>query len=155
MTSDDQKIHDAFIRNDSNEKGASTLGNPCHGSILRGAFIAVCFVLVQWKRGHNSAFFSLDDLYFLHLYLPLVLRLDERTHALTKTGYLTRMELQRAIMEVTGQEFTLDHVETLYTEFDKDENGKVDFPEIKSMLNFLLQQADSFSKKRPSVRMTE
>lgn len=90
MTNDDQKIHDAFIKNDSNEK-----------------------------------------------------------------GYLTRLELQRAIMEVTGQEFTLDHVETLYTEFDKDENGKVDFPEIKSMLKFLMEQADSFSKKRPSLELTD
>jgi len=90
ITSDDQKIHDAFTKNDSNEK-----------------------------------------------------------------GYLTRMELKRAIMEVTGQEFTLNHVETLYTEFDKDENGKVDFPEMQSMLKFLMDQADSFSKKRPSLELTD
>ena len=64
-------------------------------------------------------------------------------------GFLTRIELQACIQGVTGQDFTMDHIETLYSEFDKDENGKVDWPEFKTMVSFL----QGTHKKRPSVRI--
>lgn len=52
-------------------------------------------------------------------------------------GYLTRMELQTTIEELTYQEFDLSHIEVLYTEFDNDGNGKIDFPEFKTMISYL------------------
>ena len=54
-------------------------------------------------------------------------------------GYLTRMELQTTIEELTYQEFDLSHIEVLYTEFDNDENGKIDFPEFKTMISYLVE----------------
>jgi Ca2+-binding EF-hand superfamily protein len=31
----------------------------------------------------------------------------------------------------------MNHIEILYQEFDKDENGKIDFPEFKVMVKYL------------------
>lgn len=50
---------------------------------------------------------------------------------------MTRIELQSTIEEVTFQEFDMNHIEILYQEFDKDENGKIDFPEFKVMVKYL------------------
>lgn len=66
-------------------------------------------------------------------------------------GFLTRIELQECIEGVTGQDFTMDHIETLYSEFDKDENGKVDWPEFKTMVSFL----QGTHKKRPSIGLDD
>jgi Ca2+-binding EF-hand superfamily protein len=55
----------------------------------------------------------------------------------TFTGYLTRIELQSTLEEVTFQAFDMNHIEILYQEFDKDENGKVDFPEFKVMVKYI------------------
>lgn len=66
-------------------------------------------------------------------------------------GFLTRIELQACIQGVTGQDFTMDHIETLYGEFDKDENGQVDWPEFKTMISFL----QGTHKKRPSIGLDD
>jgi len=58
-------------------------------------------------------------------------------HDKNEKGYLTRIELQKTIEEATFQEFDMNHIEILYQEFDKDENGKIDFPEFKVMVKYL------------------
>ena len=66
-------------------------------------------------------------------------------------GYLTRMELQTTIEELTYQEFDLSHIEVLYTEFDNDGNGKIDFPEFKTMISYL----GDHQKNEHAVRKTQ
>ncbi len=46
----------------------------------------------------------------------------------------------------------MDHVEILYEEFDKDKNGKVDFPELKTMMKYL---KTTVTQKRKSVRLVQ
>ena len=60
-----------------------------------------------------------------------------RYNVCNPTGYLTRIELQKTIEEATFQEFDMNHIEILYQEFDKDENGKIDFPEFKVMVKYI------------------
>lgn len=69
-------------------------------------------------------------------------------------GYLTRIELQCTIEELTNQEFSMDNVETLYEEFDKDKNGKVDYPEFKTMMKYL-KTTVKLNTKRKSIGMDE
>ena len=64
---------------------------------------------------------------------------------------MTRIEVQSAIEDLTNQTFSMDHVEILYSEFDKDENGKVDVPEFKTMIKYL-RSTGAVKKKRSSVR---
>jgi methylglyoxal synthase len=52
-------------------------------------------------------------------------------------GYLTRMELQKVIQELTSQHFEMNHIEVLYDEFDKNEDGKIDFPELKTCVKYI------------------
>lgn len=65
-------------------------------------------------------------------------------------GYLTRTEVQSTIEELTDQEFSMDHIEILYEEFDKDANGKVDIPEFKTMVKYL-RSTGNVKKKRMSI----
>ena len=64
---------------------------------------------------------------------------------------MTRTEVQSTIEELTDQEFSMDHIEILYDEFDKDANGKVDIPEFKTMVKYL-RSTGNVKKKRMSVR---
>lgn len=52
-------------------------------------------------------------------------------------GYLTRMELQTVIQELTSQKFDMNHIEVLYDEFDRNEDGKIDYPELKTCLKYI------------------
>lgn len=67
------------------------------------------------------------------------------------SGFLSRIELQTCIEDLTDQEFSMDHIEILYEEFDKDQNGKVDFPEFKTMMKYLKSTVKQ--TKRKSVRI--
>lgn len=51
--------------------------------------------------------------------------------------YLTREELRMVLEEVSGEKFEKIQIETLYTEFDKYEDGKIDFPELEKLFSFL------------------
>ena len=63
-------------------------------------------------------------------------RSNKPNHTL-RTGYVTRIELQKILKEVIYQDFEMSHIEILYNEFDRDDNGKIDFSEFKVMVNFL------------------
>ena len=65
-------------------------------------------------------------------------------------GYLTRIELQKTIGDVLFQDLSMDHIETLYTEFDKNEDGKIDFPEFKEMHRYI---KEAKRKKRGSAKL--
>lgn len=67
------------------------------------------------------------------------------------SGFLSRIELQETIEDLTGQEFSMDHVEILYEEFDKDQNGKVDFPEFKTMMKYLKSTLKQTKRKSVSI----
>lgn len=67
------------------------------------------------------------------------------------SGFLSRIELQETIEDLTGQEFSMDHVEILYEEFDKDQNGKVDFPEFKTMMKYLKSTLQQTRRKSVSI----
>ena len=70
----------------------------------------------------------------------------------SNTGYLSRIELQEAIEDLTNQEFSMDHIEILYEEFDRSQDGKVDFQEFKIMMKYLENTVET-TKRRKSVRM--
>jgi len=69
-------------------------------------------------------------------------------------GYLTRIEVQSTLEDLTNQEFGMDHIEILYAEFDKDENGKVDLPEFKSMVHYL-RESGGVKMKRQSIGIAD
>lgn len=47
-------------------------------------------------------------------------------------GYLTRTEFQKVVHELTSQKFDMNHIEVLYEEFDRNDDGKIDYPELKT-----------------------
>ena len=65
-------------------------------------------------------------------------------------GTLTRFELHNAIVELTGKEYSMDQVETLYEEFDNDHSGYVDILEFKALLSYF-ETKNSTHKREKSV----
>lgn len=52
-------------------------------------------------------------------------------------GYLTRTEFQKVVHELTSQKFDMNHIEVLYEEFDRNDDGKIDYPELKTCLKYI------------------
>mmetsp|Transcript_22516 Transcript_22516/g.45937 ORF Transcript_22516/g.45937 Transcript_22516/m.45937 type:complete len:410 (+) Transcript_22516:304-1533(+) len=65
-------------------------------------------------------------------------------------GTLTRFELHNAIVELTGKEYSMDQVETLYEEFDNDHSGYVDILEFKALLSYF-ETKNSTHKREKSL----
>ena len=80
-----------------------------------------------------------------------MLALTHQSTHVNYSGFLTRIELQGTIEDLTDQEFSMDHVEILYEEFDKDQNGKVDFPEFKTMMKYLKSTLQQTKRKSVSI----
>eukprot|EP00536_Pseudo-nitzschia_multiseries_P012588 jgi/Psemu1/68376/estExt_Genemark1.C_4900025 len=66
-------------------------------------------------------------------------------------GQLNRNELRKAIAVITGKnEIDMEHVESLLDEFDRDENGMLDFCEFQTLEKYLKRN----SGKRRSSRIS-
>ena len=65
-------------------------------------------------------------------------------------GILDRGELRRAISDVMGEEVDTNHIEILLQEFDKDENGEIDFSEFRTIAKYLQKE----NVRRRSVSST-
>ena len=50
---------------------------------------------------------------------------------------MTRIELQRVLESYLRSEFTSNQIEMLYDEFDRNDDGKIDFQELKVLAAFL------------------
>jgi Ca2+-binding EF-hand superfamily protein len=62
------------------------------------------------------------------------------------------MELRSAIEHVTGTMYSMNHIETLWQEFDKDDNGTIDAPEFRTLMKYIKNPPRvSFRKSVSSV----
>ena len=52
-------------------------------------------------------------------------------------GILDRKELREALSAVLGEEIEMNHMEILFQEFDKDNNGEIDFSEFRTIISYL------------------
>lgn len=62
-------------------------------------------------------------------------------------SYVTREELRMVLEELSGKKFENNHIDTLYTEFDTNDDGKIDLPELEKLFSFL-----DFEKKKKMSR---
>jgi len=68
-----------------------------------------------------------------------------------KKGYVSRTELQKILQAHLNSEFTSNQVEVLYTEFDKNDDGKIDFQELKVMVTFLKGETKRKKSRQSSI----
>lgn len=57
-------------------------------------------------------------------------------HDATRNGVLSRIELRSAMEEMTGSKIMLQHIEILFSEFDKDLNGVIDSCEFRTIMKY-------------------
>jgi methylglyoxal synthase len=68
-----------------------------------------------------------------------------------KKGHVTRVELQKLLQSHLKSEYTSNQVEVLYNEFDKNDDGKIDFQELKVMVSFLKGESKRTKSRQTSI----
>ena len=71
------------------------------------------------------------------------------------SGLLNRVELRNAMQAVTGSKFSMNHIETLWGEFDKDNDGTIDYPEFQKMMKYVKAPQSDSMRKSVSTNGTE
>ena len=71
------------------------------------------------------------------------------------TGLLNRVELRDAMEAVTGSKFSMSHIETLWAEFDKDQDGTIDYPEFQKMMGYVKAPRGDSMRRSVSTNGTE